>query len=103
MNALPLPDERPADLDSLPAPRSGSELPDNSRVQVLAALVDCLTEADLCALARIKPSTAESWRKRGTGPAYVFLGNRALYPREGIKKFIEAGQRGSSAPCKSLL
>jgi hypothetical protein len=50
-----------------------------SRPPGLAHTLDCITESELCELAKIEPSTAEAWRKRGTGPAYVRFGNSFLY------------------------
>lgn len=62
-----------------------------SRIRELAESLDCIVEDDLELLAGIKPSTSEAWRKRGTGPAYVLLGNTYLYPRPALRDFI-AGQ-----------
>ena len=56
--------------------------PDADRLRLLAESLDCLTEADHCLLAGITPTTAETWRKRGKGPAYVLHGNAYLYPRK---------------------
>lgn len=57
---------------------------EQDRVQALAESLDCLTEQDLCTLYAIAPSTAEAWRKRHQGPAYVLAGNRYLYPRASV-------------------
>lgn len=72
-----------------PAPRSapGILAADLQRVRALAAEIDCVVTEDLCALAGIKPGTAEAWAKRGEGPAYVMFGNRRLYPRAAIRKY----------------
>jgi len=56
----------------------------------LARLVDCLTENELCRLAGISASTADAWRRRGTGPAYVCLGNAFLYPRQHLVDFMNS-------------
>lgn len=61
---------------------------DLDRVRELAASLDCIAEQDLCLLARIAPTTAEAWRKRGKGPAYVLIGNRFLYPRAAVSEFL---------------
>ena len=95
--------EPPTLDDDAPLPRRGLELPDGERVRALADALGCLTEGDLLALARVKPSTAESWRKRGTGPAYVLLGNRVLYPREAVRKYLIEHQRGRIADARALL
>lgn len=89
--------------DDAPLPRRGSELPDNDRVRALADRLDCLTEADMIALARIKPSTAEAWRKRGIGPPHVLLGNRVLYPGPALRTFLTEHQRERHTDPRSLL
>jgi len=61
---------------------------DLDRVRELARSLDCLPEEDLCLLARIAPATAEAWRKRGRGPAYVLVGNRYLYPKQALSDFL---------------
>lgn len=71
---------------------------------VLAQSLDCLVEADLCLLADITPSTAESWRKRGKGPAYVLVGNKYLYPRSSLLEFLQRNVRARiNVPAKGLL
>lgn len=97
MNTEPITD------DEAPAPRRGVDLPDNPRVVALADALDCLTEADFRALAKIKPSTAEAWRKRGHGPAYILLGNRVLYPKEALRKYLKELQRERRIDPRSLL
>ena len=61
--------------------------------RLLAQAVDCFTEQDLCELCSITPTTAEAWRKRGTGPTYIRAGNAFLYPREGLREYLMAKQR----------
>jgi hypothetical protein len=93
---------QPDDFD--PAPRSGAELPTAARVAALADSLDCLTQSDLCALAAIKDPTADAWAKRGEGPPYVLFGNRRLYPREGVRKYLAERIRSrSGVPSESLL
>lgn len=58
------------------------------RLQALADRLDCLTETDFILLANASPSTVEAWRKRGTGPAYILLGNRYLYPRKAVSEHL---------------
>lgn len=44
-----------------------------------------LDEAQLCALLRVKPRTAQRWRADGTGPAFVRAGaRRVLYRRADV-------------------
>ena len=77
---------------------------DLDRVRELAQSLDCLAEEDLCALARIKPATAEAWRKRSKGPAYVLIGNRFLYPKKSLADFLSTLVRERrTVPAKSVL
>lgn len=74
------------------------------RARVLAQSLDCLTEQDLCALYAIAPSTAEAWRKRHQGPAYILAGNRYLYPRDSVAADLQSRVRTRQpAPGKSML
>lgn len=59
------------------------------RLRTLADKLDCLTESDIMLLGKLSQSTVEAWRKRGTGPAYILLGNRYLYPRKAVQKYLE--------------
>ncbi len=59
------------------------------RLRTLADKLDCLTETDIMLLGKLSQSTVEAWRKRGTGPAYILLGNRYLYPRKAVQKYLE--------------
>lgn len=70
---------------------------DFAKVQILASLLDCMTEQDLCALFAITPGTAEAWRKRRKGPSYALVGNRVLYPRQAVREFLERQIRGGEA------
>jgi hypothetical protein len=62
---------------------------DDPAVAELARSLDCFTETDLCRLAKATPSTVEAWRKRHSGPDYVLIGNTFLYPRDGLKQFLQ--------------
>ena len=68
-------------------------IPDNDRIRELAQSMDCLPESDLCLLADVTPSTAEAWRKRGKGPAYILIGNRYLYPRTAVAEYLQSRVR----------
>ncbi len=63
------------------------------RLRTLADKLDCLTESDIMLLGKLSHSTVEAWRKRGTGPAYIRVGNRYLYPRKAVAKFLESRVR----------
>ena len=67
-------------------------------MSALAQSLDCLAEPDFCLLADITPSTAESWRKRRKGPAYILIGNRYLYPRAEVAKHLQTLVREVAAP-----
>ncbi|HQQ69377.1 MAG TPA: helix-turn-helix domain-containing protein [Alicycliphilus sp.] len=60
------------------------------RLRTIADKLDCLTETDIMLLGKLSQSTVEAWRKRGTGPAYILLGNRYLYPRKAVAKYLES-------------
>lgn len=66
---------------------------DLERVRALAQSLDCIAEPDLCLLADITPNTAEAWRKRGKGPAYILIGNRYLYPKSHLLDFMQTALR----------
>ena len=77
---------------------------DPQRLSQLAESIDCFTEEDFLLLGEIKPSTAEAWRKRGGGPAYVLLGNRYLYPKTAVKAFVQSLVRErTQVPAKACL
>lgn len=50
----------------------------------MAARLDCFIEEDFQMLAGVTAATCTAWKKRGTGPAYILLGNRYLYPRQAV-------------------
>ena len=91
MNPLPTTDEQPV-------PASSAD-----RVAALAESFDCLTESDLLVLAGIKRGTAESWRKRGKGPAYIMLGNQVLYPKAALRAHLVELQTARGIDPRTLL
>lgn len=95
MHTAHLPDAAPTGLDDAEALRI-TKRPVPESVRLLAERLDCFTDPDLCDLAGVKETTTEAWRKRGVGPPYVMLGNRPLYPREGLKRFIQDRIRSTS-------
>ena len=74
------------------------------RLRTLAVKVGGLTETDIMLLGKLSQSTVEAWRKRGTGPAYILLGNRYLYPRKAVAKYLEGitRERNSVAAKEAL-
>lgn len=73
------------------------------QVRQMADRLDCLIEEDFQLLAAATPLTVESWRKRGTGPAYIRLGNRYLYPRKAVSKYLESITKVRSNEAKGAL
>lgn len=91
-------------MDTEHDPIYSRDLTDDDRIRDLADRLDCLLDSDLCALARVKPTTSEAWRKRGIGPPYVLFGNRYLYPRETLRQFLNEHRRErNTVPAKSTL
>lgn len=74
------------------------------RLRTLADKPDCPTETDIMLLGKLSQSTVEAWRKRGQGPAYILLGNRYLYPRKAVQKYLEGitRERNSVAAKEAL-
>ena len=73
------------------------------RLRTLADKLDCLTEADFTLLANASPSTVEAWRKRGTGPSYILIGNRYLYPRQAVSEYLHGLTRERARSMKGVL
>jgi hypothetical protein len=66
-------------------------------VRELAQGFDALTEDQFHLLCAITPATAESWRRTGRGPRWLRIGNRVLYPRQGVAEFLESQVREPAA------
>lgn len=73
------------------------------RVRQMAEQLDCFIEEDFQQLAGATPLTVEAWRKRGTGPSYIRLGNRYLYPRKAVAKHLESLTRERNVLGKEAL
>ncbi|MGF6526038.1 helix-turn-helix transcriptional regulator [Variovorax sp. PvP013] len=80
-------------MSTTPPPLSEKEM---DRLSEMATRLDCLTEHDLMLLAGITPATAEAWRRRGTGPGYVLVGNRYFYPRKSVAAYMENRARSTN-------
>jgi len=76
---------------------------DLAKLRQMAEALDCFIEEDFRALAGATAGTIESWRKRGTGPSYVLLGNRYLYPRPAVAKHLESLTRVHTSSGKAML
>lgn len=73
------------------------------RVRGMAESLDCFIEEDFQQLAGATANTVEAWRKRGTGPSYIRLGNRYLYPRKAVAKHLESITRERMSLGKAVL
>jgi hypothetical protein len=73
------------------------------RVRGMAESLDCFIEEDFQQLAGATANTIEAWRKRGTGPAYIRLGTRYLYPRKAVAKHLESITRERVSLGKAVL
>ena len=68
------------------------------RLRAIADDLECLTEDDLTLLAGVTPGTAEAWRKRRQGPAYIRIGNRVLYPKSAVAEYLATLSAARSHP-----
>lgn len=76
---------------------TAAAIQETERVRQMADRLDCFIEEDFQALAKATTGTVEAWRKRGQGPAYILLGNRYLYPRKAVAKYLESITRERSS------
>lgn len=90
-------------MNSTPDPGAAVVSIDSARIRELAQGLNVLTDDDFALLAGVKPSTTEAWRKRGTGPSYVLLGNRYFYPRVAVAEFLTAKTRERVTPMRGSL
>lgn len=77
------------------------EVDASPRLTALVDRLDCFTEQDLLLLAAVLPSTAELWRKRGEGPAYIRAGRRYLYPRAAVNDWLAGRVRARKDDAKT--
>jgi len=73
------------------------------RVRGMAESLDCFLEEDFQQLAGATANTVEAWRKRGTGPAYIRLGTRYLYPRKAVAEHLKSITREHTRMGASVL
>lgn len=51
--------------------------------------VELITPAELAAELNVTPETLRRWRKAGTGPDWIRVGDRFVrYPREGVQEWL---------------
>ena len=70
-----------------------TEIDLSPRLTELVDRLDYFTEEDLLLLVDVTQITAETWRKRGEGPAYARAGTRFLYPRVAVAEWLAARVR----------
>ena len=46
-----------------------------------------LTPKELAQYWRVGVGTLQQWRQSGTGPFYIKIGGKVMYPRQGILKY----------------
>ncbi len=46
---------------------------------------------------RLRRQTLETWRLKGTGPAFLKLGRRVVYRREALERFMAERERRSTS------
>lgn len=75
------------------------------RLRALADRFDFITEEDFMLLSKATAKTVETWRKRGTGPSYILIGNRYLYPCSAVEAYMASltRERKGSGKIGSLL
>ncbi len=77
-------------------------LADTSRQQEIARSLGFLTDTELALLAGVRPTTLEAWRKRNTGPSYVYFGNQHLYPLDEVRAYLSERVRSGKERCESV-
>ena len=83
-------------------PQSTTQEPTGSTAD-LASRVGCLSEQEVAALAGVKLSTLDAWRKRGKGPSYIRFGCNVLYPRQAVSEYLQSLVRERSLAPKGVL
>jgi hypothetical protein len=58
-----------------------------------------LTSDELLARWRqaVTKRTLEAWRQKGTGPRYVKLGKKVLYPVKAVEDYEQTQERGNTS------
>lgn len=79
------------------------EAENSDRLRQMAEKLGALTEDDFQLLTGTTAATVEAWRKRGTGPAYVRMGNRYYYPVAAVADYMARQQRAPKVQANPLL
>lgn len=59
-------------------------------IETRTDLPDRLTEKELARHWRVTPRTLQRWREANTGPCWLRIGVRVLYPRDEVLAFEES-------------
>ncbi|MEX3647243.1 helix-turn-helix transcriptional regulator [Mycolicibacterium porcinum] len=51
-------------------------------------LSDLITAVEVAEMAGVSPGTVETWRWRGTGPAFHHIGRYVVYDRAEVERWI---------------
>lgn len=70
---------------------------DLAAARAMAQRFGYVLEQDFAALCGITPGTAESWRKRGSGPRFALVGCQYLYPEKDVDAWIASKLRDAPA------
>lgn len=62
--------------------------------------MDFMTTKELAELLRIPAGSLNNWRTRGGGPPFLKFGQRVLYPREEVMKFIKENVHENTAQAR---
>lgn len=65
----------------------------SASVREVLRSIGYMSESEFLALCGVTAVTAEGWRKRGEGPAWVRLGNAVFYPVQGVAEVLRAKTR----------
>lgn len=63
----------------------------------VAEISPLLLPGEAADILKVAEVTMRSWRVKGSGPAYVRVGNQIRYRRADIEAFIEAQLRNSTS------
>jgi len=58
---------------------------------------ELLTTSETATFLRLKPQTLRMWRYRGGGPRYLKIGNRVIYRRKDVNRWLAERVRQSTS------
>lgn len=86
-------------VSAVSAPPEDQDHPKTEDAPALVTLrrrLGVLDQAELCALLGVDARTVSTWRTKGTGPAYIKVGNRVMYREEDVRRWL--AQRVEQTP-----